>query len=121
MQGIRRLPAKFDPDLAENWTTQFESVFGITSRDPKEAVKVVLSFRPVQGRYVQALPLHQSQTTILENENEIRISLRIAITHDFIMELLSYGAEAEVISPRRLRSQIARLLNDGSKRYEKPQ
>ncbi len=118
MEGFKRLSSHFDPENAEDWKAQFETVFGITAGNPDEVRRVVLSFRPVQGRYVLALPLHSSQKIILENESEIRISLKIFINHDIKMELLSFGPEVEVISPKALRTEISRMLKNGWQRYE---
>jgi hypothetical protein len=52
---------------------------------------MTLSFDDYQGKYIKSLPLHESQQTISDSENELQIKLKLYITHDFIMELLSYG------------------------------
>jgi len=46
--------------------------------------------------------LHHTQQIIVDNNTELRISLFIYLTHDFIMELLSYGSTVKVIQPQQL-------------------
>jgi predicted DNA-binding transcriptional regulator YafY len=52
------------------------------------------------------LPLHHSQKIIFENETECVIELYMSPTYDFVMELLSMGAEVKVIEPKILQEEI---------------
>lgn len=80
--------------------------FGIMSPNQKEPQEVILSFDPFQGKYIKSLPLHQSQEILMDNENELKIRLKIFITHDFFMELLSYGENVKIIKPDSLIEEI---------------
>lgn len=80
--------------------------FGITVVNDEEPVEVILSFTPIQGKYIKTLPLHSSQKVIIDDETEFRISLKMCLTHDFKMELLSMGENVKVISPQRLIDDI---------------
>jgi len=80
--------------------------FGITVVNDEEPEEVILSFTPIQGKYIKTLPLHSSQKVIIDDETEFRISLKICLTHDFKMELLSMGENVKVISPQRLIDDI---------------
>jgi predicted DNA-binding transcriptional regulator YafY len=62
----------------------------------------VLSFDPLQGKYIKSFPLHESQKIILDNEHELLIQLTLFVTHDFFMEILSYGENVKVIKPDNL-------------------
>jgi len=85
----------------------FENCFGIFLPDDNQPVEtVVLSFSPLKGKYINSLPLHTSQKILFDNEKEFRISLNIYITYDFIMELLSHGADVKVISPKILTDKM---------------
>ena len=63
---------------------------------------IILSFDPVQGKYIKTLPLHEPQELLQDDDEEYRIKLKLYITHDLIMELLSYGSDMNVIKPARL-------------------
>ena len=60
----------------------------------------------MQGKYIKSLPLHDTQTILTDTEDEMKIQLKLCVTHDFLMELLSFGANVKVIEPESLVSQI---------------
>ena len=117
MTDLKLTDRKFNPAEAENWRSKFACVFGITSGNPDEVEDILLSFSPQQGRYAKALKLHPTQEVIFENGNEIRMGLRICITHEFVMELLSYGGEVEVLQPAALRLALAGLHKEALGNY----
>lgn len=84
----------------------FKYAFGISVVNGQQPEDIVLSFTPVQGKYIKTLPLHSSQKVIIDDETEFRISLKMCLTHDFKMELLSMGENVKVISPQRLIDDI---------------
>lgn len=88
---------------------EFAHSFGIYSDRDKEAEEVILSFSPMGGKYNESFPLHESQETIIDNEHEFRIRLRIKLTYDFVMELLSQSQNMKVIAPVRLRDALIEI------------
>jgi hypothetical protein len=99
-----RVPKDFNPNA------QYQDCFGITAANSDAPEDITLSFEPVAGRYVKSFPLHHSQRVLVDNEREVRISLRVYLTREFIMEVLSYGASMRVIGPGRLREMIREEL-----------
>ncbi|MBZ9631241.1 WYL domain-containing protein [Salegentibacter sp. LM13S] len=89
---------------------EFKDSFGIINGTDEEPVKVILSFTPREGRYVESLPLHHSQQLILSNDDEIRFSYFIRPTYDFRMEILSYGDQVKVVEPESLKLEIKKEL-----------
>ena len=85
---------------------EFKNSFGIFSNKEKEVEEVILSFTPMGGKYNESFPLHDSQETLIDNEHEFRIRLRIKLTYDFIMELLSQSEKMRVIAPAHLRDAL---------------
>ncbi len=90
--------------------SKFKHCFGILSSTVEGPQEVILSFDPVQGKYIKSLPLHPSQVVVLDNDQELRIKLYVLLTHDFIMELLSYGNNVKVVAPEILISRIKQSL-----------
>jgi predicted DNA-binding transcriptional regulator YafY len=76
--------------------------FGIIGPNGGVPTEVILSFDPIQGKYIKSLPLHSSQELIVENNTEIQVKLKLCITDDFIMELLSFSDSVKVIRPKAL-------------------
>lgn len=96
----------FRKDNSVNLSEKFEHCFGIYSNEELKAEKVVISFSPLSGRYNDSCPLHESQKTVMQNENEFRIELTVKLTPDFIMELLSQSQGMRVIEPIGLRQKL---------------
>ena len=84
----------------------FRFCFGIISPNETEPQEVIFSFLQFQGKYIKSLPLHESQEILADNENELLIRLKLFITHDFFMELLSHGENVKVIKPDTLISEM---------------
>ena len=83
----------------------FKDVIGVTLGEGKPQ-KVVLSFAPLQGKYVKTIPIHKSQQIIKESKNEMQISLELVINHELKMQLLSYGENVKIIQPKILAQEI---------------
>jgi len=97
----------------------YKYCFGIISPNDEVPQEIVLSFDPVQGRYIKSLPLHETQEILVDNEDEIQIRLKLCITYDFIMELLSYGDNVKVLKPARLVKDIKTAHEKAYKQYLK--
>ncbi len=97
---------KFSFPLAMNPNEHFKNCFGVITSDESGPEKIVLSFEPLQGKYIKSYPLHESQKILVDNETELLIELTLFITHDLIMELLSYGEEVKVVRPDSLINKL---------------
>ena len=106
------LPNNFDVN------EHFQYSFGIISPNEDKPNEVILSFTPFQGKYIKSLPLHETQQVLVDNELELRIRLTLFITHDFIMELLSYGENLKVIEPISLIDELKTVFRDALNLYE---
>jgi predicted DNA-binding transcriptional regulator YafY len=95
----------------------FKHCFGIIRPEDEKPEEVILSFDPHQAKYIKSLPLHESQQIIEENENETVFRLKVFITHDFVMEILSYGETVKIIEPQNLISAIKGIYNETLKQY----
>jgi predicted DNA-binding transcriptional regulator YafY len=96
---------------------KFRFFFGIISPNELLPEEIILSFDPNQGRFVKSLPLHSTQEVVLENENEFRIKLKICITRDFVMELLSFGDSVKVIEPTSLKIKVKQIYKNAISQY----
>jgi predicted DNA-binding transcriptional regulator YafY len=92
--------------------------FGIVgpnkSADPEQ---VILEFSPLQGEYIKSLPLHHSQQVLRDDKEGFQVAITIHITHDFIMELLSHGAEVKVIEPSSLKVAMQQVYKKALEQY----
>lgn len=94
------MPADFDAEKT------FRFCFGIINPEDEEPEEIILSFTPTQGKYIKTLPLHASQKIVAEDSEKLQVKLNLCITHDLIMELLSYGPDMKVLQPASLAREI---------------
>jgi len=101
-----------------NVNKHYKYCFGIISPNGHKPEEIELSFDPFQGKYIKTLPLHESQQILIDNEEELRIKLTLFITHDFFMELLSYGENLRVIKPESLIKDLKSTFKNVLKLYD---
>jgi len=99
---------KYKFTLPNDYDTEnnYKFSFGIISPNSKSPQEIILSFTTHQGKYIKTLPLHETQQILADSNDELRIKLKLFITHDFIMELLSFGENVIVIKPLSLIYEI---------------
>lgn len=107
----------FEVATGFNLNEHFKYCFGIISPNESIPHEIVLTFEPFQGKYIKSLPLHDSQEVLIDNEKELRIKLTLFITHDFVMEMLSYGDTMKVIKPQRLISELKNFYKSALELY----
>lgn len=106
ISALRLTTQPFAPPAGFDAATYYENTFGIIRPDDEEPQEIILRFEPVQGRYMLGYPLHASQRVLAQNDEEIRLALKVFDTHDLRMELLSYGPAVEVLAPAELRDWL---------------
>ncbi|MDX9695242.1 MAG: WYL domain-containing protein [Bacteroidales bacterium] len=109
--------AKFQTPNNFNVAEYYKYSFGIISPNSTKPEEIILSFDPLQGKYIKSLPLHESQEVLIDNEDELQIKLKLFITQDLIMELLSHGDNVKVIKPESLIKEIKSVLQNALNLY----
>lgn len=100
--------------LPENY---FSHAFGIMKPNDEALEETILSFNAISGNYVKTMPFHHSQKILVDNEVELRISLKVHLTQDFILELLSHGPYVKVIQPETLVHRVKEALQQALSQY----
>ncbi|HBH09524.1 MAG TPA: WYL domain-containing protein [Rikenellaceae bacterium] len=93
------LPKDFD---AEEY---FRNYFGVIIGEAPVNVKIRVV--PDQVKYFRSLPLHESQKETVQEDGSSVFSYHIAPTFDFVQEILSHGADVEVLESAELRKRIS--------------
>jgi predicted DNA-binding transcriptional regulator YafY len=98
----------------------FTGSFGVINDVSAEPQKVILSYNYMEGKYVEAYPIHISQKIISENKekDEVIIELFLRITYDFKREILSHGNRVKVLSPKSLADEIRNISIKIASKYE---
>jgi len=101
-------------DIEEN----YRYCFGIISPNGKKPEEIILSFDPYQGKYIKSLPLHDTQQILIDNDKELQVKLKLCITFDFVMELLSFADNMKVVKPKLLIKEIKQAHERAAKLYK---
>ena len=103
------LPKGFD---AEDY---FRNYFGVIIGEAPLDVRICVAADQV--KYFRTLPLHESQKEEPQEDGNSVFSYHIAPTFDFVQEILSHGADVEVLEPAELRERISGEITGMAARY----
>lgn len=106
------LPNDFSPE------DTFSNYFGIILDEDIECQKITLKVLTQKANYLKSLPLHHSQKEIKTEGEFTFFEYYLRPTYDFRQEILSHGAEIEVISPPEFREKIAEIIHEMQKLYQ---
>jgi len=108
MKNVMILEEKFTP-VDFDFDLYFAPSFGITVYN-EEALEVVLSFTPKQGKYLKTMKIHQSQQTLVDDENEYRVSLTVIPSWEFYEKILGCGNSVTILSPNKVIQDYLKII-----------
>lgn len=94
----------------------YNNVLGVSIAEGKPE-KVLLSFTPLQGKYIKTLPIHHSQKVVKETASELHVQLELVINTELKMQLLSYGDQVKVLQPLSLAKEMKEVAQRMLKNY----
>jgi predicted DNA-binding transcriptional regulator YafY len=80
-------------------------------------VEILLSFTPLQGKYIKTLPLHHSQKIVKENAKEVQATVFVIPNYEFLQKLMMLGDTVKVLKPKELVSELKNILKSALKQY----
>lgn len=98
------LPAGFDP------SGYLADAFGVTMYDDIKPCTIRVRASGVGAKYLRTLPLHASQREVTTGEGYAIFEYRVAPTPEFYQSMLNCHLSFEIISPRHVRSKMARII-----------
>ena len=104
--NLQLLDREFKRDEGIDPDKLFKDSFGIWDDPDTPVEEIELSYSELDGKFLKNNPLHSSQTILADNPEEFRIRLRLTITNDFVMALLSRSNSLTVLKPESLRLRI---------------
>lgn len=78
---------------------------------------IVLSFTPIQGKYIKTLPLHTSQKILIDDENECRVSIEVVPNYELTQQILKHGETVKVLEPQWLADEVKKILKKALEKY----
>ena len=110
--GEKYIPAKFDV------ATFFDDVVGVSKGINQRAQQIVMKISRQSTPYILTKPLHPSQIIRKEDQDGTIFSIQVVWNFELEREILGFGEEILVLSPKRLQNKIQQRLRLASKQYE---
>lgn len=82
-----------------------------------ETIRIKVTDRNNKRKYLRLLPLHASQEETERLPEYSVFTYRLYPTYDFFQEVLSHGAEIEVLSPEWVRRECREIIEEMLKNY----
>jgi len=95
---------------------KYNSSYGIFSGSSVQSAEI--RFTNLAAQVVKDELWHQAQEVVTLSENEIVLTVPYANPTELIMDILKWGADAEVISPSSLRQVVKEKIENMRKMYE---
>lgn len=118
IDDVEILKTKFQYPTDFDVNEHFKYCFGISGPNADNPEEVILSFTAIQGRYIKSFPLHETQQILIDNEEKLRIQLKLFLTYEFIMELLSFGDTLKIIQPKNLIERVKSIIGNTQEFYK---
>lgn len=116
IQRVSLANVPFKPNTSIDFGHFFDEVVGVSiPNDDVEKATIILRFTEARFPYVTSKPIHKSQTIL--SEDDCTISLEVKPTRELEQQILSFGSDVEVLSPKSYRSQIGSKIADNYKKY----
>ena len=95
----------------------FEGYYGVRVYDDLKREIVIVKASNMQAKYFKSLPLHKSQEIVEEGPEFTTFKYFLTPDYDFKQDVLSFGAEVEVLEPEHVRKELAETIGKLNKRY----
>ena len=116
IQRVSLANVPFKPNSSIDFGHFFDEVVGVSiPNDDVEKATIILRFTEARFPYVTSKPIHKSQTIL--SEDDCTISLEVKPTRELEQQILSFGSDVEVLSPKSYRAQIGSKIADNYKKY----
>ena len=104
--SFKVLDEEFSRDESVQAENLFRDCFGIWDDQKMSVEDIRLRFSPLDGRFIKTLPIHSSQKIVAETNEYVEVTLRLKITNDFVMALLSRSSSIEILAPQSLKDRM---------------
>jgi predicted DNA-binding transcriptional regulator YafY len=105
-----------EPDINPN--TYFNDVIGVSKLPNQKPIEIIMELNQVSGPYIKTKPIHQSQKILKESESSLLISIRVIWNYELEREILGFGEDIKILSPKRLKGKIYSRLKKSFEIYE---
>lgn len=99
--------------------TYYNDTIGVTKAVGQKASTIVLKIDKANAPYVKTKPMHHSQTILKDDADGMIFSINVVWNYELEREILGFGEQLEVLSPKRLAGTIQSRLKNTIKNYQR--
>lgn len=118
IQKITELPKEPFHEAPFNVHKYFDNAIGVSKRLNQPTETIVFRVVREHAPYVITKPLHKTQKVVNQDKLGTIFSIEVVRNFELEKELLGFGEQLEVLSPKQLRSSIERRLRKAVRVYE---
>jgi hypothetical protein len=96
----------------------FEGCYGVITDKRIPVERIVMKVYGIHRKYVETLPLHESQRKIAEDDESMTFEYHIRPTFDFYQTLLAQTDAAEILEPESVRQEMKRFTENMLNHYK---
>lgn len=97
----------------------FSDVIGVSKAPNMKPLTVVMKIMNAHAPYILTKPIHHSQKILKEEEDGIIFSVDVIWNFELEREILGFGEQIEVLSPKRLSGKIQSRLKNTISKYQR--
>lgn len=122
LNRIQKIEASDEPFVIDekfSASDYFKYSLGVFHMHGAEPIEVKLKFNKHLIPLISETKIHSSMEIISKTEEEMIVTFMVYNTIELKNKILSYGANAEVLSPKELREEIIKIIEDTRILYSK--
>lgn len=114
--GQPRLAAEVSVDQPEALLDSHDAGYGLSSGE--KTVTAIIRFTAHAARWVGDEIWHPQQRLRQLPDGGLELTLPYSGQKELLMDVLRYGADAEIVAPQSLRAEMRAMLSDALRRYD---
>ena len=104
-----------------NFQHYFDDMVGVSVNTSMATEQIVLRVRNVRYPYVETKPFSEKQRIVSHDNLCHTIAFPLKVNNEFVAQLLSFGADIEVLQPQHLRQRLASAAEQMHRQYSNAQ
>ena len=97
----------------------YNDVIGVTKTTGQKPSTIVMKIDKANAPYVKTKPLHHSQLILKEDAEGMIFSISVVWNFELEREIIGFGEQLQVLSPRRLAGTIQSRFKNALKKYQR--
>lgn len=109
IQKIEKSNEAYIENTAYDFDAYFKNIIGVGKRKGDQIEEIELLFKATKSDYILTKPIHNSQISEKDENNNLKVKLKLVPNFELRSTLLSFGNEVKVMSPQWLHEELKKM------------